>query len=577
MSTHPLAGKPAPRSLLVDVPRLVASYYALRPDPGQRAERVSFGTSGHRGTSLNASFNEDHIAAICQAVADHRAARGVTGPLFLGADTHALSEPALLTAVEVLAANGVRVVVSGASAAPEAARGWRSTRAGALPALLPVPTPVVSHAVVSHNAGRRGSPQREGRADGIVITPSHNPPEDGGFKYNPPHGGPADTDETDAIQAAANRHLEEGLRGVRRLGARRAFAGGSVEARDLVSPYVEDLAAAVDLERVAAAGVRVGADPLGGAALPYLAPLAERYGLDLEVISDVVDPAFSFMRVDHDGKVRMDCSSPHAMAGLVAAKDRYDVAFGNDPDADRHGVVTRAGGLLNPNHYLCVAAEYLFAHRPGWPASAGLGKTVVTTALLDRVASAAGRGVTEVPVGFKWFVPGLRDGSLGLAGEESAGATLLRRDGAAWTTDKDGIVMGLLAAEIAAVTGRDPAELYGDLTARLGEPAYARVDAPADAAQRDVLKRLRPEDVKATTLAGERVVAVMDSAPANGAPLGGIKVVVESGWFAARPSGTEDVYKVYAESFAGPDHLRRLQDEALELVAAAFDAAGVAS
>ncbi|HZW27382.1 MAG TPA: phosphoglucomutase (alpha-D-glucose-1,6-bisphosphate-dependent) [Trueperaceae bacterium] len=577
MSIHPLAGKPAPRSLLIDVPRLVASYYALKPDPSERAERVSFGTSGHRGTSVNRSFNEDHIAAICQAVADHRAARGVTGPLFLGADTHALSEPALLTAVEVLAANGVHVVVSSAAAAPEGARAWRATRAGALPALLPVPTPVVSHAVMSHNAGRRGDPELQGLADGVVITPSHNPPEDGGFKYNPPHGGPADTDETAAIQAAANRHLEDGLRAVKRVPAQRAFQDGAVEPRDLVTPYVEDLAAVVDLERVAAAGVRLGVDPLGGAALPYLAPLAERYGLDLEVISDAVDPAFGFMRVDHDGKVRMDCSSPYAMAGLVAAKDRYDVAFGTDPDADRHGVVTRAGGLLNPNHYLCVAAEYLFAHRPEWPARAGLGKTVVTTALLDRVAAAAGRAVTEVPVGFKWFVPGLSDGSLGLAGEESAGASLLRRDGTTWTTDKDGVVLGLLAAEVAAVTGQDPADRYRALTARHGEPAYARVDAAADAAQRDVLKRLKPEDVRATELAGERVLAVMDSAPGNGAPLGGIKVVVESGWFAARPSGTEDVYKVYAESFAGEEHLARLQAEAQELVAAAFAAAGVAS
>ena len=577
MSIHPLAGKPAPRSLLTDVPRLVASYYALKPDPAERAERVSFGTSGHRGTSVNRSFNEDHIAAICQAVADHRASRGVTGPLFLGADTHALSEPALLTAVEVLAANGVRVVVSSAAAAPEGARAWRPPRPGALPALLPVPTPVVSHAVVSHNAGRRGDPGREGRADGIVITPSHNPPEDGGFKYNPPHGGPADTDETAAIQEAANRHLEDGLKAVRRMPVHRAFQGGSVELRDLVTPYVEDLAEVVDLGRVAAAGLRLGVDPLGGAALPYLAPLAERYGLDLEVISDAVDPAFSFMRVDHDGKIRMDCSSRYAMAGLVAAKDGYDVAFGNDPDADRHGIVTRAGGLLNPNHYLCVAARYLFRHRPDWPSSAGLGKTVVTTALLDRVAAAAGREVTEVPVGFKWFVPGLSAGRLGLAGEESAGATLLRRDGGTWTTDKDGIVMGLLAAEIAAVTGEDPAELYRELTTELGEPAYARVDAPADAAQRDVLKRLRPEDVRATMLAGERVLAVLDRAPGNGAPLGGIKVVVESGWFAARPSGTEDVYKVYAESFAGEEHLARLLSEAQELVAAAFDAAGVAS
>ena len=576
MSTHPLAGKPAPRSLLIDVPRLVAAYYALKPDPKRAGESVSFGTSGHRGTSEERSFNEDHIAAICQAVADHRAARGVTGPLFLGADTHALSSPALLTAVEVLAANGVHVVVSSAQAAPPGAWQGRRTPGGPLPDLLPVPTPVVSHAVVSHNAGRRGG-AAAGRADGIVITPSHNPPEDGGFKYNPPHGGPADTDETAAIQAAANRHLDEGLRRVERVPVDRAFASGDVELRDLVSPYVEDLAEVVDLDRVVAAGVRVGVDPLGGSALPYLAPLAERYGLDLEVISDAVDPAFGFMHVDHDGKVRMDCSSPYAMAGLVAAKDRYDVAFGTDPDADRHGVVTRAGGLMSPNHFLCVAAEYLFQHRPGWPAGAGLGRTAVTTALLDRVAAEAGREVTEVPVGFKWFVPGLAEGRLGLAGEESAGATLLRRDGLTWTTDKDGIVMGLLAAEIAAATGQDPAERYAALTARLGEPAYARVDAPADRAQREVLKRLRPEDVRATELAGERVLAVQGEAAGNGAPLGVIKVVTESGWFAARPSGTEDVYKVYAESFAGADHLERLKAEAQELVAAAFAAAGVAS
>ncbi len=575
MSNHPLAGKPAPRSLLIDVPRLVASYYALQPDPSVRAEAVSFGTSGHRGTSGSRSFNEHHIAAICQAVADHRAARGVSGPLFLGADTHALSEPALLTAIEVLAANGVHVVVSSAAAAPEGARRGRAWRGGALPALLPVPTPVVSHAVVSHNAGRSGDPGLQGVADGVVITPSHNPPEDGGFKYNPPHGGPADQDETSAIQAAANRHLEEELARVQRLRVEKAFAQ-SAELRDLVSPYVEDLAEVVDLAAVAAAGVKLGADPLGGSALPYLAPLAERYGLDLEVISEELDPAFGFMHVDHDGKVRMDCSSPWAMAGLVAAKDRYDVAFGNDPDADRHGVVTRAGGLLNPNHYLCVAAEYLFAHRPGWSPAAGLGRTVVTTALLDRVAREAGRPVTEVPVGFKWFVPGLSAGDLGLAGEESAGASLLRRDGLTWTTDKDGIVMGLLAAEVAAVTGQDPAERYARVAERLGEPVYARVDAPAGPAQRDVLKRLRRQDVSATELAGERVEAVLGEAPSGGA-IGGIKVVTKSGWFAARPSGTEDVYKVYAESFAGPEHLSRLQAEAQDVVAAAFRAAGVTS
>lgn len=566
MSTHPLAGKPAPRSLLVDVPRLVSAYYVLAPEAGDAAQAVSFGTSGHRGTSTDRTFNEDHIAAICQAVADHRANRGITGPLFLGADTHALSEPALLTAIEVLAANDVRVVV--------AAEG---TNRSALPRFVPVPTPVISHAIVSHNGGRGPGAQVEGTADGIVVTPSHNPPADGGFKYNPPHGGPADTDETSAIQRAANRHLQDGMLGVKRVSVARSFSTGAVEVRDLVSPYVADLESTVDLGRVAAAGVKLGADPLGGAALPYLEPLADRYGLDLEVISDAIDPTFAFMHVDHDGKIRMDCSSPYAMAGLVAAKDRYDVAFGNDPDADRHGIVTRAGGLLNPNHYLCVAADYLFSHRPDWPVTAGLGKTLVSTSLLDRVARAAGRHVTEVPVGFKWFVPGLSSGELGFAGEESAGATLLRRDGSTWTTDKDGIVMGLLAAEIAAVTGEDPAERYVQITRQHGEPAYARFDAPAVAAQREVLKRLRPGDVNAKELAGEPVTRVLDQAPGNGAPIGGIKVETRNGWFAARPSGTEDIYKIYAESMLGTEHLRRIQDEAKDLVDRVFQSAGVAS
>ncbi len=564
MSTHPLAGKPAPRELLVDVPRLVSAYYVLRPRPGDAAQAVSFGTSGHRGTSTESTFNEDHIAAICQAVADLRTQRGVTGPLFLGADTHALSEPALLTAIEVLAGNGVRVVVAAEGRA-----------GGFVPRFVPVPTPVISHAVVAHNSG--GGAQLEGTADGIVVTPSHNPPSDGGFKYNPPHGGPADTDETGAIQTAANRHLADGLADVKRMTLAKAFTDGAVETRDLVSPYVADLAAAVDLERVAAAGLKLGADPLGGAALPYLVPIAERYALDLEVISDEVDPRFAFMRLDHDGKIRMDCSSRYAMAGLVDAKDRYDVAFGNDPDADRHGIVTRGGGLLNPNHYLCVAAEYLFAHRPGWPAAAGLGKTLVSTSLLDSVAAAAGRRLVEVPVGFKWFVPGLSSGELGFAGEESAGATLLRRDGATWTTDKDGIVMGLLAAEIAAVTGDDPADRYARIAREHGEPAYKRVDAPAMAAQREVLKRLRPSDVSTSELAGEPVTAVLDRAPGNDAPIGGIKVVTTSGWFAARPSGTEDIYKIYAESRRGEEHLDRLLEEARALVDRAFEAAGVAS
>ncbi len=563
MSTHPLAGKPAPRSLLIDVPRLVSAYYVLTPEPGDAAQAVSFGTSGHRGTATDRTFNEDHIAAICQAVADHRAGHGITGPLFLGADTHALSEPALLTAIEVLAANGVRLVVS-------ATQG----RGKGLPDLVPVPTPVISHAIVSHN---RGLERGEGAADGIVVTPSHNPPPDGGFKYNPPHGGPADTEETGAIQRAANRHLQDGLLGVRRISVAKAFASGAVEARDMVSPYVEDLESTVDLARVAAAGLKLGADPLGGAALPYLGPIAEKYGLNLELISDVIDPSFAFMHVDHDGKIRMDCSSPYAMAGLVAAKDDYDVAFGNDPDADRHGIVTRAGGLLNPNHFLCVAANYLFSHRPGWPASAGLGKTLVSTSLLGSVAAAAGRNVTEVPVGFKWFVPGLSSGELGFAGEESAGATLLRRDGGTWTTDKDGIVMGLLAAEVAAVTGTDPADIYEEITREHGEPVYARVDAPAVAAQREVLKRLSATDVGAGELAGEPVQQVLDRAPGNNAPIGGIKVVTKGGWFAARPSGTEDIYKIYAESMRGEEHLGRLVEEAQELVNRAFESAGVAS
>ena len=564
---HPMAGQRAPRSALVNVPQLVSAYYVLHPDAGNRAEGVSFGTSGHRGSSLERTFNEDHVAAICQAVADYRSVNGVRGPLFLGADTHALSTPALITALEVLCANGVKVVV---------ATGTAGEGAGFAP--QPVPTPVISHAIVSYNAGAgAGSASSAGRADGIVITPSHNPPADGGLKYNPPHGGPAGSEVTEAIQAAANAFLAGGLKGVKRISLRRALAGGLVERRDLVMPYVDDLGAVLDLRAVAAAGLRIGADPLGGAALPYLEPLAERWNLALTVIDDVVDPTFSFMPLDHDGKIRMDCSSPYAMAGLLAAQDRFDVAFGNDPDADRHGIVTPAGGLLNPNHYLAVAIDYLFGRRPDWSPDAGVGKTLVSSSLIDRVATAHGRRLVEVPVGFKWFVPGLSSGELGFGGEESAGASFLRRDGTTWTTDKDGLLLGLLAAEILAVTGTDPADAYRDLTERFGSPVYARADMPANAAQKAALAKLSPDDVSATSLAGEPIEAVLDKAPGNGAPIGGIKVVTANGWFAARPSGTEDIYKIYAESFKGDEHLAAVQSQAAELVATAFEAAGVAT
>ncbi len=548
MSPHPLAGEPAPREMLVDVPRLVASYYTLHPDPAVAGQRVAFGTSGHRGSSLDAGFNEDHILAVAQALAEYRARQGVDGPLVLGADTHALSEPALRTALEVLVANGVEVVVAQDFAA--------------------VPTPVVSHAVLAHN-GRPGTP----RADGVVITPSHNPPRDGGFKYNPPHGGPAGTEATGWIQQRANALLEGGLAGVRRIRFERAAAEAHV--RDLVTPYVEDVGNAVDLEAVKAAGVRIGVDPLGGSSLHYWEPIAERWGLDLTVVNTVVDPTFAFMRVDHDGKIRMDCSSPQAMAGLIGLKDDFDVAFGNDPDADRHGIVTPSAGLLNPNHYLSVAVDYLFRHRPDWPADAAVGKTLVSSSMIDRVAADLGRPLAEVPVGFKYFVDGLLHGRYGFGGEESAGASFLRRDGGTWTTDKDGLLLGLLAAEISAVTGKDPGERYAELTERFGDPLYARSDAPANPAQKRVLAGLSPDAVSTTTLAGDAIIQRLTEAPANGASIGGLKVVTAGGWFAARPSGTEDVYKIYAESFRGAEHLARIQEEARELVQVAFDAAGV--
>jgi phosphoglucomutase len=544
---HPLAGKPAPRDVLVDVPALVRRYLTEVPDPATPAERVAFGTSGHRGSSLRRSFNEAHILAVAQAVAEHRAAAAVTGPLFLGRDTHALSEPAERTALEVLAANGVEVVVSRDDA--------------------PVPTPVLSHAILGHNRGRT-----DHLADGIVVTPSHNPPEDGGIKYNPPDGGPADTAVTSAIERRANALLASGNREVRRLPWERARRAANVSERDFVVPYVKDLRAAVDLEAARADRLRVGVDPLGGSNVHYWGAIAEELGLALTVVNPAVDPTFAFMPLDHDGKIRMDCSSPYAMANLVAMKDRFDLAFGNDADSDRHGIVTPSLGLLNPNHYLAVAIDWLFRSRPGWSPQAAVGKTLVSSALIDRVAARLGRRLVEVPVGFKWFVPGLLDGSLGFGGEESAGASFLRRDGTVWTTDKDGIVMDLLAVEITARSGKDPGVLYRELAQALGAPVYARIDAPATPPEKEILKRLSPSAVAATTLAGEPVLAKLTRAPGNGADIGGLKVVAANGWFAARPSGTEDVTKIYAESFRDAAHLARIVDEAKAMVAAALKA-----
>uniref|UniRef100_I2Q1H8 Phosphoglucomutase, alpha-D-glucose phosphate-specific n=1 Tax=Desulfovibrio sp. U5L TaxID=596152 RepID=I2Q1H8_9BACT len=550
MAVSPLAGKPAPRSLLVNVPRLVASYYAIKPDPAEPGCRVSFGTSGHRGTSFDGSFNEDHILATTQAICDYRAGQGIAGPLYLGMDTHALSEPAFMTALEVLAGNGVATRI-------QTGRGY-------------TPTPVVSHAILTFNRDHKNV-----TADGIVITPSHNPPEDGGFKYNPPSGGPADTDITNTVQRMANAYLEKKLAGVKRLPFAAALRAATTEAYDYVAPYVADLANIVDMEAIRGSGIRIGVDPLGGSGIGFWQPMAERYKLNLSLVSDVVDPTFSFMTVDKDGKIRMDCSSPYAMARLIEHRDAYDIAFGNDPDYDRHGIVTRSAGLLNPNSYLSVAIHYLFTTRPEWRADAAVGKTVVSSAMIDRVAASLGRRLCEVPVGFKWFVSGLIDGSFGFGGEESAGASYLRKDGTVWTTDKDGIIMDLLAAEITAATGKDPATHYADLTARFGQPIYERLDAPATKAQKAALAKLSPGMVTATSLAGEAITARLTNAPGNGAAIGGLKVVTENGWFAARPSGTEDVYKIYAESFNGRDHLQALQAEAREIVDAAFKAAGV--
>jgi phosphoglucomutase len=546
---HPLAGRPAPPALRVNVPRLVASYYARRPDPADPRQRVAFGTSGHRGSSLEGSFNEGHVLAICQAIAEHRAARGVTGPLFLGMDTHALSEPAWITAVEVFSAQGVELRV-------QAERGF-------------TPTPVLSHAILTWN---RDHP--EARSDGVVITPSHNPPGDGGIKYNPPSGGPAGSEITREIEQRANALLERGLDGVRRVTLEAALRLSTTREHDFVTPYVQDLGNVLDLDAIQGARLRIGVDPLGGSALGFWRPIAEAWKLDIEVVNPDLDPTFGFMTVDHDGKIRMDCSSPHAMARLIEFRERFDVAFGNDPDADRHGIVTRSAGLLNPNHYLSVAVQYLVRNRSGWERSAGIGKTLVSSSMIDRVCADLGRKLVEVPVGFKWFVDGLLDGTIGFGGEESAGASFLRRDSTVWTTDKDGILLNLLAAEITARTGRDPSEHYKELEERFGRAVYERIDAPATPAQKAALGRLSPDMIRTGSLAGEPIEAKLTHAPGNGAPIGGLKVVAGSGWFAARPSGTEDVYKIYAESFRGADHLRRVQEEARAIVAEAFKAAG---
>ena len=545
---HPRAGMPAEPSDLVNIPRLITAYYTGHPDPTMPSQRVSFGTSGHRGSAFSNSFNENHILAITQAICGYRQQQGINGPLFLAMDTHALSEPAFASTLEVLAANAVEVMI-------DQDGGY-------------TPTPVLSHAILTYNRGRK-----TGLADGIVITPSHNPPEDGGFKYNPPQAGPADTATTRSVEDRANALLASGLREVSRIPFESALKAPTTHKHDYISEYVDDLGSAVDMDTLRTAGLAIGVDPLGGAGVAYWRRIAERYGFALSVLNTSVDPTFRFMPLDWDGKIRMDCSSPDAMAGLIAMKDRFDVAFACDTDHDRHGIVTRSAGLLNPNHYLAVAISYLFRHRNGWPSEAGVGKTVVSSSLIDRVAASLGRRLFEVPVGFKWFVEGLLEGWLGFGGEESAGASFLRRSGAVWTTDKDGIIMGLLAAEMTARAGRDPGELYRELTRQLGESVYERIDAPASAEQKAVLERLTPQQVMATELAGEKIEAMLTAAPGDRSPIGGLKVVTAHGWFAARPSGTEDVYKLYAESFLGIDHLRRIQGEAQRIIAQAFASA----
>ena len=545
---HPLAGKPVPSEQLIDVDALLRAFTERVPDPSNPRERVAFGTSGHRGSALHGSFNEAHIAAITQAIVEHRRASDISGPIFLGKDTHALSAPAERVALEVLAANGVTVVLQGGAGLTA--------------------TPIVSHAILTANRGRTS-----GLADGIVVTPSHNPPEDGGFKYNPPNGGPADTDVTRAIENRANELLGADKAQIKRIPFERAVKAETTYVADLVHDYIDDLKSVLDLEAIRGSGLKLGIDPLGGAALPCWEPIAELYGLDLTVVNPALDPTFAFMTLDHDGKVRMDCSSPFAMAKLVELKDRFDVAWGNDPDSDRHGIVTRSSGLLNPNHYLAVAIEYLLAHRPDWPTSAYVGKTLVSSAMIDRVVGALGRTLREVPVGFKWFAPGLFDGSCCFGGEESAGASFLRRDGSVWTTDKDGILLGLLAAEITAVTGRDPGLHYRAMAERYGAPLYTRIDAAATPAQKAALGKLSPDAVTSSALAGEPITAKLTRAPGNDAPIGGLKVVAANGWFAARPSGTEDVYKIYAESFRDQAHLDRILAEAQAMVDGAIRSA----
>jgi len=539
---NPAAGKPIDPALLQNIPRLVTAYFSSKPDPADPAQRVAFGTSGHRGSSLKNSFNEDHILATTQAICDHRRETNLSGPLFIGIDTHALAEPALASAVEVFAANGVDIMIDDRN-------GY-------------TPTPVISHAILTYNKGRAS-----GLADGVVVTPSHNPPEDGGYKYNPPHGGPADTDVTAKVEKQANAYMAAGMQGVKRMVYERARKAPSTHLHDYISPYVADLGNSVDLALVASSGVKIGIDPLGGAAVHFWQPIIERYRLDAAIVNDAVDPTFRFMTADWDGKIRMDCSSPYAMASLIQMRDRFDVAFANDTDADRHGIVTRSGGLMNPNHFLAAAIAYLFAHRPEWSEGAAIGKTIVSSSIIDRAAKKLKRKLIETPVGFKWFVEGLGSGALGFGGEESAGASFLRRDGTVWTTDKDGIIMGLLAAEMIAKTGRDPSQSFTALTDELGVPFYERIDVAATSKQKNAIKAATPEQLNLKTLAGEPVTAIRTKAPGNGQSFGGLKIETDSGWFAARPSGTEDVYKIYAESFRDPDHLKKIQNDAQQAIA----------
>ena len=552
MSTSPNAGKLPDPHCLTDLPRLVSAYYTLHPDAENPAERVSFGTSGHRGSSLHAAFNEDHILAITQAICEYRAGKGISGPLFMAMDTHALSEPAFRTALEILAANGVETRIDSGTSETGGEYGY-------------TPTPALSHAILTYNKGRN-----DGFADGIVITPSHNPPEDGGFKYNPPNGGPADTDVTKWVQDRANDLLKAKLAGVKRMDFTQALKAGTTEKHDYISEYVGGLSNVVEMQVIAESGLKLAVDPLGGAGVYYWGRIAEQYKLPLEVLSTIVDPTFRFMHIDWDGKIRMDCSSPYAMAGMIGNKNKYDVSWACDTDHDRHGIVAKFNGLLNPNHYLSVAIEYLYQNRPGWKKDAGIGKTLVSSSMIDRVGQGIGRKVVEVPVGFKWFVTGLSDGSLGFGGEESAGASFLCMDGTSWSTDKDGPIMGLLAAEMTARTGKDPGELYQSLTARYGNPVYQRIDAPATKDEKAKLAKLSPEQVTTKELAGEPITQVLTNAPGNGAAIGGLKVATANGWFAARPSGTEDVYKIYAESFQDEAHLKQIQDEARDLVNAAL-------